>query len=109
MGGCLLDVDCERRRRPAKAGRSRAQLVDGVKQLVFELRVKGVGVVDAMGRSKARLASEATWSKLPPMPTPTMMGGHGLGPACRTASSTNARTPVDAIRGLEHLELPHVL
>ena len=51
---------------------------------------------DVSGRSTAFFASSAATSKVPPMPTPTMIGGHALAPARSTVSSTNvvmARTP----------------
>ena len=43
--------------------------------------------------SKAFLASFMAKSDVPPMPTPTIIGGHGLPPAAITVSKTNFLTP----------------
>ena len=46
------------------------------------------------------MASAPTVSKLPPMPTPTTVGGQGLPPAESTASSTNSLTPASPETGV---------
>ena len=55
------------------------------------------------------MASSAEPSKPPPMPTPTTMGGQGLGPAPATVLTTKSLTPLGPIGGAEHGNAAHIL
>ena len=50
----------------------------------------GFGDGSPTGRSRARFASPATLSKVPPTPTPTTSGGQALAPFSRTQRTTSS-------------------
>ena len=53
----------------------------------------GSGLLVSIDLKVAFLASCAAFSNVPPIPTPTTIGGQGLGPAFLTVSSTKSITP----------------
>ncbi|MDI3493544.1 MAG: hypothetical protein PWP17_1427 [Desulfomicrobiaceae bacterium] len=59
----------------------------------------GFGLRSPMGRNSAFLASAGARSKVPPIPTPTMVGGHGLGPASAMVRTTNSLIPFQPCAG----------
>ena len=59
----------------------------------------GSGLGMSRGMSRAFLAMVGARSKVPPTPTPTMMGGQGFGPACLTVSSTKSLIPLIPLDG----------
>ena len=72
----------------AESLRSDAERVDAIEQVRFELGEIGARVADRQRRSAAFFASSADASNVPPMPTPTMIGGQALAPARSTVSTT---------------------
>ena len=52
----------------------------------------GIGLGRPMSRSSASLASSAAFSIVPPMPTPSTSGGHGLPPAARMRATMRSTT-----------------
>ena len=67
------------------------------------------GLGEPSSRNSAFFERMAACSKVPPTPTPAMSGGQASGPAVLMHSSTQAFTPVHALRGREHLVLGPVL
>ncbi len=61
------------------------------------------GCSEPMSRSRAFLASTVTMSMVPPMPTPSTIGGQGLAPARETVSSTACTMPGQPCEGLSML------
>ena len=57
-------------------------------------------------RISARLAITADISKLPPMPTPMIPGGHAFGPDSATACRTNSFAPSSPSAGFSIACLP---
>ena len=69
-------------------------------QLVLELaQVRDARSAMVNGRSTAFLARSAACSKVPPIPTPTTIGGHALAPARSTVSITTSRMPATPSAG----------
>ena len=56
-----------------------------------------------LDRTRAFLARNAALSKVPPTPTPTTMGGQGLGPASSTTCNTKSLTPCKPSEGFSIL------
>ena len=61
-----------------------------------------------ISRSKACFCQRGAFSKLPPIPTPTTMGGQGLGPAAQRSLPRNPRR-LCVRRRSEHLHCAHIL
>jgi hypothetical protein len=73
---------------------------------------RGVPTVRIMGAQLAHggfLESSAACSMVPPMPTPTITGGQGFGPALLTVSVTKSRDAFHSVPGGKHPDRAHVL
>ncbi len=94
MAGVGFDVDREGRDPAAHPLGADAELVDPVEEPFLHVGVKGVGVVGAQRPAEQGfLASQAEYSKFPPTPTPTTIGGQGLEPPLSAVSTTKSSMP----------------
>lgn len=63
----------------------------------------------SIGRMSANFASCAAFSIVPPMPTPTTIGGHGFEPGLVRCFEHKVNHTAESLRRLKHAERAHVL
>jgi hypothetical protein len=80
MGGEGFDMYGQGGSTPAETLRPNTQIFISVKIFCSSSAKAWIRVAARPGAAAAFLASTATLSKVPPMPTPTTIGGQGLGP-----------------------------
>ena len=69
----------------------------------------GSGFLLPRGLSRLFFARRAACSKVPPIPTPTIVGGHGFEPDSLTLWTTYRLMPFDPVGGSEHHNPAHIL